>query len=367
MKEEMNINQYNYEEFFLLYVDGELSATDKQAVEKFVQANPGLAVELEMLQQVQLTDESFIFSDKNSLYRSEATEISLNNHEEQFLLYVDNELDADAKEKVETFVLQHPALQESFTLLKSTRLEPEVILFPDKQSLYRKEEKERPVFYLRWQRVAVAAALLGVAVLVWTLLPDTKDQQQNIAGVQQTTIPLTGKKNDAAPVKTGDDTQTAIEQPLANTASVTKAIVPGAVKNELSNLGNNPVDANNLIAKNADPAMATGAAKGDVIATQSHGFNMVTPTREIISGDNTVIENADVLKGPHEDINIQQVAYKELDTEDEKKSLLLGSLEINKDKLRGFFRKAGSFFRGKSKTEDDKTESRPSTNARSLK
>jgi hypothetical protein len=63
--------------------------------------------------------------------------------------------------------------------------------------------------------------------------------------------------------------------------------------------------------------------------------------------------------------NIQPAVYKELDTEDEKKSLLLGSLEINKDKLRGFFRKAGSLFRSKSKTEEDKTESRPSSTTKS--
>ena len=53
--------------------------------------------------------------------------------------------------------------------------------------------------------------------------------------------------------------------------------------------------------------------------------------------------------------------------DDEKKSLYVGSLEINKDKLRGFFRKAGSIFRSKSKTEDDKTDSRPVSNSRSLK
>ena len=108
MKPAINIS--NYEEFFLLYIDGELSAADKQAVEQFVQVNPYLAVELNMLRQAQLPGEQMIFDEKDSLYRSEAEGINLLNHEEQFLLYVDNELANDAKEKVETFVLQHPAL-----------------------------------------------------------------------------------------------------------------------------------------------------------------------------------------------------------------------------------------------------------------
>jgi len=66
------INQYNYEEFFLLYVDNELSAADKQAVEQFVQANPDLAIELEMLKQMQLPAENILFTEKDGLYRNES-------------------------------------------------------------------------------------------------------------------------------------------------------------------------------------------------------------------------------------------------------------------------------------------------------
>ena len=128
----MNINQHNYEEIFLLYVDGELSAADKQAVEQFVQGNPDLADELETLQQIKLPQDAVFFEDKDLLYRDEAAGISLTNYEERFLLYVDNELSAGANEQVETFVLQHPALQEGFTLLKQTRLEPETVGFDAK-------------------------------------------------------------------------------------------------------------------------------------------------------------------------------------------------------------------------------------------
>jgi hypothetical protein len=366
----MNINQHNYEEFFLLYVDGELSATDKLAVEQFVQANPGLAVELEMLQQVLLTDESIVFGDKNSLLRNEATEIGPNNYEEQFLLYVDNELGAVEKEKVETFVLQHPAVQESFTLLKKTKLEPETLLFPDKQSLYRKEEKERPVFYMRWQRIAVAAAILGFAVLTWTLLPDTKNTQQNITAQGNSTKPVTGKQTDAT---NNNNAQVTVEQPEQNIASVNNTVAPNnTIKTEVSAIvNNNPAESNTVIAKIDPPVTAqVETTRGDIISTPAAG-SFDTKARSLttsISGDNASVENAVAVKNnPNNDAApVHAAVYKELDTDNEEKSLLLGSFEINKDKLRGFFRKAGSLFRSKSKTEDDKTESAPSSSTRSL-
>jgi hypothetical protein len=53
---------------------------------------------------------------------------------------------------------------------------------------------------------------------------------------------------------------------------------------------------------------------------------------------------------------MQQTVYKELDTDDENKSLYLGNIELNRDKLRGFFRKAGNLFKSKIKSEDDRNE-----------
>ena len=62
------INRDNYEEFFLMYVDGELSATDKEMVDGFVQQNLDLKDELTMLQQaVLLPEPEIIFADKNTL------------------------------------------------------------------------------------------------------------------------------------------------------------------------------------------------------------------------------------------------------------------------------------------------------------
>jgi anti-sigma factor RsiW len=45
----LKISRTNYEEFFLLYVDDELSEEQKLEVEQFVALHPDVAAELEML------------------------------------------------------------------------------------------------------------------------------------------------------------------------------------------------------------------------------------------------------------------------------------------------------------------------------
>lgn len=175
----ININRHNYEEFFLLYVDRELSAAERVAVEQFVQENPDLQHELEALQQTMLPEDVlFEMPDKSSLYKEQPTGISLQNHSTYFLMYVDDELSATEREAVETFVLQHPSLQESFMQLKQTKLPIEHIAFPNKKLLYRSEEREKkPIVYMRWWRMAAAAAIIGFAFMVWTLSPDTLESR----------------------------------------------------------------------------------------------------------------------------------------------------------------------------------------------
>src|ERR1700753_968846 len=114
------INRNNYEEYFLLYADNELSAADKKAVEEFIDENPDLAAELNTLSQLKFHPEQDIFfGDKDSLFREPAKNSSIdnNNYEEYFLLYADNELNAAEKKKVEDFVSRNASLQPAFELL----------------------------------------------------------------------------------------------------------------------------------------------------------------------------------------------------------------------------------------------------------
>ena len=73
----MELNQDNYENYLLLYIDNELSASEKAAVELLLASNPKLAQTLKALQAVQLKPEFVEFSDKSSLYRFDEMNASL--------------------------------------------------------------------------------------------------------------------------------------------------------------------------------------------------------------------------------------------------------------------------------------------------
>ncbi len=66
----MNINRNNYEEYFLLYADKELSPEQKNMVERFIQQNSDLEEEFIMLQQSVLKpDETIEYMSKRKIKR----------------------------------------------------------------------------------------------------------------------------------------------------------------------------------------------------------------------------------------------------------------------------------------------------------
>jgi hypothetical protein len=163
------ITRENYEEFFLLYVDNELSFADRTLVEQFVAENPDLEEEWEALLQCRILpdrDERTVFGHKESLMRFggeavDAGAINDDNYEEYFLSYIDGELGANDRQSVEAFVRRYPSKGAELERIQQTLSQPDpAILFPDKESLYKKEA--RRLVISPWWRVAAAAVLLGV-------------------------------------------------------------------------------------------------------------------------------------------------------------------------------------------------------------
>ena len=66
--------------------------------------------------------------------------IDRHNHEEYFLLYIDNELNVEQKKQVELFVRENPDLEEELVMLRQSRLIPDESIVFDKKHLLMKEE-----------------------------------------------------------------------------------------------------------------------------------------------------------------------------------------------------------------------------------
>jgi len=84
MKPIKQINTENYEEWFLLFADGELDPAEKKTVFEFIAKHPFLKDELEALQMtVTSADSQIEFENKKALYKVS---------EETIISFLDNEL-----------------------------------------------------------------------------------------------------------------------------------------------------------------------------------------------------------------------------------------------------------------------------------
>lgn len=201
----MNITRHNYEEYFILYMDNELGSDDRRRVELFVQENPDLKAELDLLLQSRLTpDASIVFDGKEQLVKNSPDQlIRETNYNEWLLLYIDNELTAAQKMAAQELLANQSDIHTELELLQKTKLQPEEsVIFKNKESLYRREKKPDSyrvrVISLQWRRIAVAAVLLialGTSLFVALNKKDNTGQE----------IAKADKKNEQPVLKSTND------------------------------------------------------------------------------------------------------------------------------------------------------------------
>jgi len=164
----MDINRDNYEEYFLLYADNELTDSEKAQVLMFVKDNKDLEEEFRMIHYtIARPDLSIGFTNKSFLLKNDPSSfINEKNYEEVFVLYHDKELTEDQKNETKEFLYAHPQLKNDFDLIGLARLTPEnEILFPVKKILYKKEKPGKVISIVFW-RVAAAAVFLGFGLWI---------------------------------------------------------------------------------------------------------------------------------------------------------------------------------------------------------
>ncbi len=374
------INRNNYEEYFLLYADNELDAGTKLAVENFAQQNTDLVVELEMLMQTKLKPEEFLFDDKEILMRTEGNSINETNHEEYFLLYIDNELSAAKRAEVERYVLQHPALQNEFITLKQAVFPVENISYGNKENLYKTEKR---VIYFKPWKIAAAAIFIGVcAVGVWLMqkpasvntvaethpqqLHQTKINEQAKASNHTKTItPVTKPVDTIKQLQQPEQTETVTQQssPIKQTKIIDKKAVikkndvalPEDKEADVANRILNQQDKeyktiydNNIVKQDQEPV--TDDDKDVAIETLPSGKKIITT-----SPQNNLSSTADENNNGYK---IYNVAYKEINPNNDDNSLHVGAFDLNKNKVKTLLKKAGRLFSSKqnNSTDNDKLQ-----------
>ena len=358
----MNINRDNYEEIFMLYADNELTAEERKAVEIFVEQNTDLASELNLLKQLQFKpDTDLVFMDKEKLFRNEREHetININNYEEFFVLYADNELNNEQQNSVEKFVYKNPSVQSEFELIQETKLEADnSIVYEGKEGLYRyeKDEKVVPLFIsIRAWKWAAAAILILLAGFIWLNQSSKGKLPENTARIEngkdtKETVPATNKPEIVIEEQVAAADQKAeVKTPRAGLKNDNEVVLASvdktsAVKTKKDNQDSNVAEVN-----------AEVEAKKDMVALQHMSPAKVSPVTSSEIEISTAKNVTNTIQ--HKEPIIDKAVY--IDTEKENNEIRYASLSDDKNEddvlyvsntavrkqnpLRGMFRKASRF------------------------
>ena len=224
-KQNSMINPGNYEEYFILYMDNELSAEQKLMVEAFIARHPALAEELEVLMNTKLSPDEVNFAGKEELFSSSMKVATV---DEALLLYIDNELPASEKKGIEEKITSDKDYALQHAVLMQTKLDAgEKISHPNKKELYR--YTERVIVFKGWMRIAAAVILLLFGSLFF-LLNKTDKPVTDVVIVNQPKKQLPAGKQESSPVKNVTPPTNGIKEETVLTKSPVNKLQQNRVK-----------------------------------------------------------------------------------------------------------------------------------------
>jgi hypothetical protein len=344
----MYINRNNYENFFLLYADGELRADERKAVEDFVAENEDLKVELEMLKATVLPAEEIFFTDKSFLYK----EIIFDNAiQQKLLLKIDNELNEKDLVMVDGLLASDAETNKEYNILLRTKLDAsEKIVFENKHLLYKKEKDNVVVF--RFARWAAAAAIIGFGLFFGvkiiskntgidtTIAANKKPVQENKNTINPTKIDSQNNTvvNTVTDIATEQNVNTKLNKGTENVLAVTK-------EDKLINKKSGTELKENIIAEQEkiqpQQEIATLNKTKD-LPVQKMVDEVIQPEQIAIAKTTTVeklkqlIANENIV--PLENTYAQAVVNKNTEA-NENKILYMDEDDVKRSKVGGFFRK----------------------------
>jgi hypothetical protein len=154
-----NINEDNYESFFLDYYEGQLSAEQVAELMLFLQQHPELNEEFEELEIIPITiDETGVLPCKEEFKKGEVNKY---NYEEFMVESMEGILDEEGETMLQEFLRENPEYQKDWAYFKRTIIQADLsIVLPDKEKLKRHKGIIIPLRTYPYMAVAASLALI---------------------------------------------------------------------------------------------------------------------------------------------------------------------------------------------------------------
>lgn len=158
------INNHNYEEFIVNYLDQVLSPVEAAELFLFLEMHPELNEDLDELRNMVLfpdTNNNYDFKEALKLnHDTDAHEISAENYLYYFTAYAEGDLSSKGNKAVTDFISLHPEFKNELICIEQCKIAvPIDLVYPDKAGLKRKSGLITPI-WLRWIAVAASALIL---------------------------------------------------------------------------------------------------------------------------------------------------------------------------------------------------------------
>ena len=299
--------------------------------------------------------------------------INENNYETYFMSYIDNELNAAEIAAVEAFVLTEPKYAEELALFEKTKLqapsvemEDKIFLYrfpemdakldPDfKNSLYRKEAPVRKIIFTpNMMRASFAiAAMLILLIGLQLFKSDINISESNLLESNLLESPL----KDKATVASTNILVPTENQTLDNAAIATKAIAKNKTEIQTENnyqIQKETQNENQTIL--ASTNNSTNNINTNIISSSSSQASSENDSQNILVAkfnEAQISSAAMETMATEEEKIILPTNYKEIDTEEEDRTISIGILEIDAAAFRGITRKFSALLK-RNKIEKEK-------------
>ncbi|MCZ4693427.1 hypothetical protein DWB61_01425 [Ancylomarina euxinus] len=201
------ITRNNYEEFFLDYIEGEISAKDKLALESFLAQNPDLKEELDEMMDMDLKCEAETVSEKAVHLK----DIPFKENFDDFCIaQLEGDLDSYESKAFEEFVISNPDKAKDLALYHKTKLEADVSnVFKNKKNL-KKRNKTIIIRQFVYTTLATAASI-AILFSVWT-----SELENNPTGLKNEQV----SQNTSMQITASDSVKTNITKEISTLKSV---------------------------------------------------------------------------------------------------------------------------------------------------